>query len=84
MNNKQSMKGVTAGGKVSQASDARSTAQDMNQVDTPNEVSQVISTQKEENSLSLRGFGKARGKWAVIVIGMLFVAFLVWKYFTSH
>lgn len=84
MKNRQNMKNIKAGGKVSQASDAASTGQNMEDIDTPEEVSQRIATKQEENSLSLPGFGKAKGKWAVIVFGVLFVAFLLWKYLGAH
>jgi len=78
------MKNVSAGGRVSQASDAKSSEQDMKRINTPGEVVQEIGTTKEKNSLSLSGFGEAKGKWAVIVIGVLFVAFLLWRYLGAH
>jgi len=78
------MKNISAGGKVTQSSDAPSTDQKMENVETPDDVSQRIATKQEEHSLALRGFGKAKGKWAVIVIGVLFAAFLLWKYLGTN
>ena len=77
---KQSMKGVVSGRDVSQQSDVKATDQEMENVSGRRDVEQAIRTQHEENSLSLRGFGSAKGKWAVVAIGILFALFLAWKF----
>lgn len=79
----QSMKGVS-GDNVSQRSDAKTTSQSMENVKAKEAVQQEIRNQPERNSLSLPGFGRATGKWAVVAIGLLFALFLLWKYFSAR
>ena len=81
---KQSMKGVVAGRNVTQQSDINATDQEMNSVSARGDVEQAVRSQHEENSLSVRGFGNAKGKWAVVVIGILFALFLVWKFLIAR
>jgi hypothetical protein len=80
---KQNMNGVS-GKNVSQRSDAKTTNQSMEGVKGRETVQQEISSQPEKNSLRLAGFGKANGRWAVIVIGLLFALFLAWKYLSAR
>ena len=75
----QNMKGVR-GKNISQISDAKTTKQSIHEATAKENVEQRISSQPEDNSLSIAGFGKAKGKWAVVAIGILFALFLLWKY----
>ena len=52
----------------------------MEDITTPDEVAQRIGTKQEENIPNLRGFGKAKGKWAVIVVAILFTLLLLWRF----
>jgi hypothetical protein len=81
MKNKMVMKKIKAGGAVGQSADATPVEQSMEEVETPREVQQQIGT--NQDSLNLPGGWKAQGKWAIIVIGILFIAYLLWEFFTT-
>ncbi len=79
----QNMKSVSAKN-VSQFSDAKKTKQNMENIKARDAVDQKIENQREQNSLSIFGFGNAKGFWAVIIMSGAFALVLFWKYCSAN
>lgn len=79
MANKQSLSNVKSGKDITQHSDAPSSEQSMQEIRAEGKVSQTIATNKDQESLSLLGFGRANGKIAVGLIVAAFLFYLIYK-----
>jgi hypothetical protein len=75
---KQSMKGVEAGRDAKQRADGLPANQQMDDVTAKRDASQE-QTNREQNRLSIPGLGSATGIAAIVVLGLVLAAWLIWK-----